>query len=90
MKNFLEILKKNKFKAFAGVIVLVIASTFFGSSEDGTIEVSTMELVRKDLSSKVVADGVLQPETEVKLSANNTTYITAIAVSYTHLRAHET
>ena len=39
-----------------------------------------MELTRKDISSKVVADGVLQPETEVKLSANNTTYITAIAV----------
>ena len=80
MKKFLEILKKNKFKAFAGVIVLAIASTFFGSSEDGIIEVSTMELTRKDISSKVVADGVLQPETEVKLSANNTTYITAIAV----------
>ena len=80
MKKFLEILKKNKFKALAGVIVLVIASTFFGSSEDGIIEVSTMELTRKDISSKVVADGVLQPETEVKLSANNTTYITAIAV----------
>lgn len=80
MKKFLEILKKNKFKALAGVIVLAIASTFFGSSEDGIIEVSTMELTRKDISSKVVADGVLQPETEVKLSANNTTYITAIAV----------
>jgi len=80
VKKFLEILKKNKFKAFAGVIVLAIASTFFGSSEDGIIEVSTMELTRKDISSKVVADGVLQPETEVKLSANNTTYITAIAV----------
>ena len=80
MKKFLEILKKNKFKAFAVVIVLAIASTFFGSSEDGIIEVSTMELTRKDISSKVVADGVLQPETEVKLSANNTTYITAIAV----------
>ncbi len=35
---------------------------------------------KKNLSSKVVADGVLTPETEVKLSANNTTYITAIAV----------
>ena len=35
---------------------------------------------KKDLSSKVVADGVLTPETEVKLSANNTTYITEIAV----------
>ena len=80
MKKFLEILKKNKFKALAGVIVLAIASTFFGNSEDGIIEVSTMELTRKDISSKVVADGVLQPETEVKLSANNTTYITAIAV----------
>jgi len=80
VKKFLEILKKNKFKALAGVIVLAIASTFFGSSEDGIIEVSTMELTRKDISSKVVADGVLQPETEVKLSANNTTYITAIAV----------
>lgn len=80
MKKFLEILKKNKFKALAGVIVLAIVSTFFGNSEDGIIEVSTMELTRKDISSKVVADGVLQPETEVKLSANNTTYITAIAV----------
>jgi HlyD family secretion protein len=80
VKKFLEILKKNKFKALAGVIVLAIVSTFFGNSEDGIIEVSTMELTRKDISSKVVADGVLQPETEVKLSANNTTYITAIAV----------
>jgi HlyD family secretion protein len=35
---------------------------------------------RKDLSSKVVADGELQPEIEIKLSANNTTYITDIAV----------
>ncbi|MEE3241848.1 MAG: efflux RND transporter periplasmic adaptor subunit, partial [Candidatus Neomarinimicrobiota bacterium] len=47
---------------------------------DGSIEVSTMKMERKDLSSKVVADGELQPEIEIKLSANNTTYITDIAV----------
>ena len=80
MINFLEKLKKNKYKVIAGLVILAIISSFFGNSEDGTIEVSTMKLGRKDLSSKVVADGVLQPETEVKLSANNTTYITAIAV----------
>ena len=80
MRNFLEKLKKNKYKVIAGLVILAIISSFFGNSEDGTIEVSTMKLGRKDLSSKVVADGVLQPETEVKLSANNTTYITAIAV----------
>ena len=39
-----------------------------------------MKMERKDLSSKVVADGELQPEIEIKLSANNTTYITDIAV----------
>jgi len=80
VRNFLEKLKKNKYKVIAGLVILAIISSFFGNSEDGTIEVSTMKLGRKDLSSKVVADGVLQPETEVKLSANNTTYITAIAV----------
>ena len=44
------------------------------------LEVSTQKVGTKDLSSKVVADGVLTPETEVKLSANSTTYITEIAV----------
>ena len=68
-------------KAGLGVLVLGLGAYFmFSSDGDGSIEVSVMKLERKDLQSKVVADGVLQPETEVKLSANNTTYITYIAV----------
>ena len=61
-------------------VAVFLANSFFGNNEDGTIEVSTMTMERKDLSSKVVADGELQPEIEIKLSANNTTYITDIAV----------
>ena len=71
----------NKMKAGLGILVLCLGVYFMSSSDgDGSIEVSVTKLERKDLQSKVVADGVLQPETEVKLSANNTTYITDIAV----------
>ena len=71
----------NKIKAGLGVLVLLLGAYFMSSSDDdGTLEVSVMELGRKDLKSQVVADGVLKPETEVKLSSNNTTYITDIAV----------
>ena len=71
----------NKIKAGLGILVLLLGAYFMSSSDDdGTLEVSVMELGRKDLKSQVVADGVLKPETEVKLSSNNTTYITDIAV----------
>ena len=81
MKKFLEILKKNKFKAFSVLAVIVLAFSFFGgNNDDSTFEVSVQEVGTKNLSSKVVADGVLTPETEVKLSANSTTYITKISV----------
>ena len=72
-----------KKKLIAGLVVLVGVVLYlnpFSSNGDGSIEVSTMKMGRKDLSSKVVADGELQPEIEIKLSANNTTYITDIAV----------
>lgn len=76
-----EINVNNKMKAGLGILVLLLGAYFMSSSDDnGTLEVSIMELGRKDLKSQVVADGVLQPETEVKLSSNNTTYITDIAV----------
>lgn len=80
MKNLINMLMENKFKV-GGALVLLFAISFFGKSDDNeTIEVSTKKVIRKNLQSKVVADGVLTPETEVKLSANNTTYITDIAV----------
>jgi len=72
-----------KKKLIAGLVVLVGIVLYlnpFSSNGDESIEVSTMKMGRKDLSSKVVADGDLQPEIEIKLSANNTTYITDIAV----------
>lgn len=72
-----------KKKLIAGLVVLVGIVLYlnpFSSTGDGSIEVSTMKMGRKDLSSKVVADGELQPEIEIKLSANNTTYITDISV----------
>ena len=72
-----------KKKLIAGLVVLagiVLYLNPFSSNGDGSIEVSTMKMERKDLSSKVVSDGELQPEIEIKLSANNTTYITDIAV----------
>ena len=72
-----------KKKLIAGLVVLVGIVLYlnpFSSNGDGSIEVSTMKMGRKDLSSKVVADGELQPEIEIKLSANNTTYITDISV----------
>ena len=71
---------ENKIKV-AGVIVVLLGISFFGKSDDSeSLEVSIKKVSRKNLQSKVVADGVLTPETEVKLSANNTTYITDIAV----------
>ncbi len=80
MKNLINMLMENKFKV-VGALVLLFAISFFGKSDDNeTIEVSIKKVIRKNLQSKVVADGVLTPETEVKLSANNTTYITDIAV----------
>ena len=80
MKNLINMLMENKFKV-VGAFVLLFAISFFGKSDDNeAIEVSTKKVSRKNLQSKVVADGVLTPETEVKLSANNTTYITDIAV----------
>ena len=72
-----------KKKIIIGVVVLLAIVLYvnpFSSKGDGSIEVSTIKLERKDLSSKVVADGVLQPEIEIKLSSNTTTYITEIAV----------
>ena len=72
-----------KKKLIAGLVVLIGIVLYlnpFSSNGDGSIEVSTMKMERKDLSSKVVADGELQPEIEIKLSANNTTYITDISV----------
>tara|TARA_B100000575_G_scaffold178289_1_gene142958 strand:- start:517 stop:1659 length:1143 start_codon:yes stop_codon:yes gene_type:complete len=71
---------ENKIKV-ACVIVVLLGISFFGKSDDSeSLEVSIKKVSRKNLQSKVVADGVLTPETEVKLSANNTTYITDIAV----------
>ena len=70
-------------KIIIGVVVLLAIALYinpFSSKGDGSIEISTIKLERKDLSSKVVADGVLQPEIEIKLSSNTTTYITEIAV----------
>lgn len=81
MKKFIDLVIQNKIKAFGVLILAVLAFIYFGGSgDDNTLEVSIQKVKRKDLQSKVVADGVLTPETEVKLSANNTTYITAIAV----------
>ena len=80
MKNLINIIMENKIKVF-GVIVVLLGISFFGKSgESESLEVSIKKVSRKNLQSKVVADGVLTPETEVKLSANNTTYITDIAV----------
>ena len=80
MKNLINIITENKIKV-AGVIVVLLGISFFGKSDDSeSLEVSIKKVSRKNLQSKVVADGVLTPETEVKLSANNTTYITDIAV----------
>lgn len=80
MKNLINIIMENKIKV-VGVIVVLLGISFFGKSDDSeSLEVSIKKVSRKNLQSKVVADGVLTPETEVKLSANNTTYITDIAV----------
>ena len=80
MKNLIDKITENKMKII-GLIIIAGGFLFFNSNDDeDTLEVSIQKVVRKDLSSKVVADGVLTPETEVKLSANNTTYITEIAV----------
>ena len=80
MKNLIEKITENKMKVI-GLIIIAGGFLFFNSNDnEDTLEVSIQKVVRKDLSSKVVADGVLTPETEVKLSANNTTYITEIAV----------
>ena len=80
MKNLIEKIIENKMKVI-GLIIIAVGLLFFkGNDDEDILEVSIQKVVRKDLSSKVVADGVLTPETEVKLSANNTTYITEIAV----------
>ena len=80
MKNLFEKIMEHKIKIIFLVIIVLAFSMFGGNEDDSTIEVSVQKVTTKDLSSKVVADGVLTPETEVKLSANNTTYITEIAV----------
>ena len=80
MKNLIEKIMQHKMKVLGLLIVVLGLSFFSGNGDDTTLEVSVQKLQKKDLSSKVVADGVLTPETEVKLSANNTTYITEIAV----------
>ena len=80
MKNLIDKILQNKMKAIGLVVIILAFSIFSGNDNDSTLEVSVQKVVTKDLSSKVVADGVLTPETEVKLSANSTTYITEIAV----------
>ena len=80
MKNLIEKIMLHKMKVLGLLIVVLGLSFFSGNGDDTTLEVSVQKVQKKDLSSKVVADGVLTPETEVKLSANNTTYITEIAV----------
>ena len=80
MKNLFEKIMEHKIKIIGLVIIVLAFSIFGGNEDDSTLEVSVQKVTTKDLSSKVVADGVLTPETEVKLSANNTTYITEIAV----------
>jgi len=81
VKKFIDLVKQNKIKALGVLAVITLAFSFFGRGDDNSmLEVSVQEVGTKDLSSKVVADGVLTPETEVKLSANSTTYITKIAV----------
>ena len=80
MKNLIEKIMQHKMKVLGLLIVVLGLSFFSGNGDDTTLEVSVQKVQKKDLSSKVVADGVLTPETEVKLSANNTTYITEIAV----------
>ena len=80
MKNLIEKIMQHKMKVLGLLIVVLGLSFFSGNGDDKTLEVSVQKVQKKDLSSKVVADGVLTPETEVKLSANNTTYITEIAV----------
>ena len=80
MKNLIEKIMQHKMKVLGLLIVVLGLSFFSGNGDDATLEVSVQKVQKKDLSSKVVADGVLTPETEVKLSANNTPYITEIAV----------
>jgi len=80
VKNLIEKIMQHKMKVLGLLIVVLGLSFFSGNGDDTTLEVSVQKVQKKDLSSKVVADGVLTPETEVKLSANNTTYITEIAV----------
>tara|TARA_B100000941_G_scaffold125792_1_gene88945 strand:- start:2272 stop:3531 length:1260 start_codon:yes stop_codon:yes gene_type:complete len=80
VKNLIEKIMQHKMKVLGLLIIILGLSFFSGNGDDTTLEVSVQKVQKKNLSSKVVADGVLTPETEVKLSANNTTYITAIAV----------
>ena len=80
MKNLIEKIMQHKMKVLGLVIIILGLAFFSGNGDDTTLEVSVQKVQKKNLSSKVVADGVLTPETEVKLSANNTTYITEIAV----------
>ena len=80
MKNLIKKIMQHKMKVLGLLIIILGLSFFSGNGDDTTLEVSVQKVQKKNLSSKVVADGVLTPETEVKLSANNTTYITAIAV----------
>ena len=78
MKNLFEKIMEHKIKIIGLVIIVLAFSIFGGNEDDSTLEVSVQKVTTKDLSSKGVADGVLTPETEVKLSANNTTYILSL------------
>ena len=70
MKNLIDKIMQHKMKALGLIVVVLAFSIFSGNDNDATLEVSVQKVGTKDLSSKVVADGVLTPETEVKLSAN--------------------
>ena len=78
MKNLIDKIMQHKMKILGLVIIVLGLSFFSGNNDDGTLEVSVQKVGTKYLSSKVVADGVLTPETEVKLSANSTTYILSL------------
>ncbi len=63
------------------VVILVVASFTINGSEDETISVQTAKVERQKIVETVSSTGIIQPETQVKISADVAAKITRLEVN---------
>ena len=71
-------------KIWIPLLVIILSGTGYwimNSSEDGEISVQAEEVIRRDITHKVNANGKIQPEEEVQISSTITAWITSITVA---------